>query len=77
MPLSTMVDFSDSELDELYAFAVQLGKDAGDLLMQAAQRRISGGSTDAPVHKESSVDIVTETDNGKCSAMHHSVQIVF
>ncbi|WKT45574.1 Inositol monophosphatase-like [Fusarium oxysporum f. sp. vasinfectum] len=30
------------ELNDIYAFAVQLGKDAGDMLMAAAQRRIDG-----------------------------------
>lgn len=56
------------ELNEIYAFAVQLGKDAGDMLMAAAQRRIDGrgeSSTSVSyVEKENSVDLVTKTDNG-------------
>ncbi|KAH8736268.1 inositol monophosphatase [Ilyonectria robusta] len=59
----------DKELAEIYAFAVQLGKDAGDMLMAAARRRMDGSgdesssSTVSYVEKENSVDIVTKTDN--------------
>lgn len=60
------------ELKEIYAFAVQLGKDAGDMLMAAAQRRIDGrgeSSTSVSyVEKENSVDLVTKTDNGTASS---------
>ncbi|KAF5530152.1 QA-X [Fusarium mexicanum] len=63
------------ELDDIYAFAVQLGKDAGDMLMAAAQRRIDGSgqssSTVSYVEKENSVDIVTKTDNGIPSLYPH------
>lgn len=56
------------ELNDIYAFAVQLGKDAGDMLMAAAQRRIDGNGESSSavsyVEKENSVDIVTKTDNG-------------
>ncbi|KAG8669260.1 hypothetical protein FPOAC2_08582 [Fusarium poae] len=55
------------QLTEIYAFAVQLGKDAGDMLMAAAQRRIDGHGTSSTtvsyVEKENSVDLVTKTDN--------------
>ncbi|CAF3462659.1 unnamed protein product [Fusarium graminearum] len=55
------------QLSEIYAFAVQLGKDAGDMLMAAAQRRIDGHGTSSTtvsyVEKENSVDLVTKTDN--------------
>ncbi|KAL3954269.1 hypothetical protein ACCO45_012225 [Purpureocillium lilacinum] len=57
------------ELDEIHAFAVQLGKDAGQMLMQAAWRRVDGGSVNGASssnefdEKESSVDIVTKTDH--------------
>ncbi|KAF5025992.1 hypothetical protein F66182_1894 [Fusarium sp. NRRL 66182] len=57
----------DHELKGIYAFAVQLGKDAGDKLMAAAQRRIDGqgssSSTISYIEKENSVDLVTQTDN--------------
>lgn len=64
-----MAGINDQELDEIYAFAVQLGKDAGRLLMSAAQSRMQGTETDSSsqvsyVEKENSVDLVTKTDNG-------------
>ena len=64
-----MSDISDDQLSEVYAFAVQLGKDAGEMLMKAARTRFetqSGPSTTVSyVEKDNSVDIVTKTDNGK------------
>lgn len=60
-----VIAMDDQQMSDIYAFAVQLGKDAGDMLMAAARARIDGqqgsGSYD---EKESSVDIVTKTDNG-------------
>lgn len=56
---------SEKELDEIYAFAVQLGKDAGKMLMDAARLRMaSGGAAHESVEKENAVDIVTKTDTG-------------
>lgn len=64
---------SEEELDEIYAFAIQLGKDAGKMLMDAAALRMSSSSSsssgegaDAPkwVEKDNAVDIVTKTDTG-------------
>ncbi|KZZ94289.1 inositol monophosphatase [Moelleriella libera RCEF 2490] len=64
---------NDQTLSEIYDFAVQLGKDAGQLLLDAAWSRApsttAGGNSSSssaqpvPVEKESSVDIVTETDH--------------
>ncbi|KAL2179388.1 inositol monophosphatase [Thermothelomyces heterothallicus CBS 202.75] len=54
--------FTEQELDDIYAFAVQLGKDAGKLLLEAARSRWNGESTPEAVEKDSSVDIVTKTD---------------
>lgn len=61
-----MSDISTAELDDIYAFAVQLGKDAGDLLMSYARTRWSGTGSAAQqlVEKDSSVDIVTKADEG-------------
>jgi myo-inositol-1(or 4)-monophosphatase len=64
-----MPGINDQELDEVYQFAIQLGKDAGDMLMNAARSRMQGKSSDsggqvAYVEKENSVDLVTKTDNG-------------
>lgn len=60
---------TDQDLDEIYAFAVQLGKDAGKLLLDAARARFGGNgrSTQEYVEKDSSVDIVTKTDEGTWS----------
>jgi myo-inositol-1(or 4)-monophosphatase len=71
-------DISDHELNEIYQFAIQLGKDAGAILLGSLQKRRRDGSTGAdqagdsapaPVElyteeKLNAVDIVTETDNG-------------
>ena len=60
-------DFTETELDEIYAFAVQLGKDAGKLLLEAAQSRFNGDGqgTQEFEEKDSAVDIVTKTDEGQ------------
>lgn len=67
-----MTDMSDIQLDEVYAFAIQLGKDAGNMLMTAAQRRCEGQNDQSAAlefeEKENAVDIVTATDNGELSA---------
>lgn len=58
---------SDKELDGIYAFAIQLGKDAGKILMDRAQLRMSGPAEVEDqkfVEKENAVDIVTKTDTG-------------
>ena len=60
------------DLDEIYSFAVQIGKAAGERLLAAAQRRISGGSAAGSEEgkevvekeKENAVDIVTKVDEG-------------
>ena len=58
--------FTEKELDDVYAFAVQLGKDAGKLLLEAAQSRFNGNgeATHEFAEKDSAVDIVTKTDEG-------------
>lgn len=59
---------SDKELDEIYAFAIQLGKDAGKMLMDAAALRMSSSSGQGEQkfeEKDNAVDIVTKTDTGK------------
>jgi myo-inositol-1(or 4)-monophosphatase len=60
-------DIAREELDEIYVFAVELGKQAGKMLMDAAQLRISGGDGTTReekehIQKENAVDLVTETD---------------
>lgn len=60
-----MVMSNELNLDELYAFALQVGKDAGQLLQDAQARRISGEQGLVQEEKASSVDIVTKTDEGE------------
>ncbi len=63
------VEITDAELDGIYAFAVQLGKDAGKLLLEAAESRFNGNgdNTQSFAEKDSAVDIVTKTDEGKAA----------
>jgi myo-inositol-1(or 4)-monophosphatase len=64
-----MATLSEEELDGIYAFAVDLGKRAGQMLTDAAQTRIDGGHATVEqkehVQKGNAVDLVTETDEGK------------
>ncbi|KKY17326.1 putative inositol monophosphatase [Diplodia seriata] len=55
---------SSQELDEIYSFAVQLGKDAGKMLLDAAMLRCKGGTVPEAAHVEkmNAVDLVTQTD---------------
>lgn len=64
---------SEQELGEIYEFAIQLGKDAGRILMDGAQCRFGSSSgankEQKSVEKDSSVDIVTQTDTGECQTL--------
>ena len=78
-----MSGINDDELDDIYRFAVQLGKDAGQMLMDAARRRMQGdnGATATQttttsvsyVEKENSVDLVTQTDHDAEHFIHTSI----
>ncbi|CAG8316339.1 unnamed protein product [Penicillium salamii] len=52
------------ELDEIYTFAIDLGRKAGKMLMERVDQRIAGGDANAFEEKENAVDIVTQTDEG-------------
>jgi myo-inositol-1(or 4)-monophosphatase len=62
-----MSSFSQPQLDEIYLFAVQLGKDAGKILLERAQERFQGHDQKVQTHveKANAVDLVTQTDEGK------------
>jgi myo-inositol-1(or 4)-monophosphatase len=61
-----MPGHTDLDIDEIYKFAVQLGKDAGTLLQKAAESRFGlNAHHDVVQEKDSSVDIVTQTDEGE------------
>jgi hypothetical protein len=57
---------SDNELEGIFEFAVQLGKDAGKILLDGLAKRRERGAQieEQQVEKMNAVDIVTETDNG-------------
>lgn len=61
-----MSEISEQELGEIYAFAVQLSKDAGRLLMDFAKARweSSGSGEQLFLEKDNAVDIVTKADEG-------------
>lgn len=64
-----MTDISREELDEIHAFAVRLGKEAGKMLMDGARLRMGDAGVNEEqkehVQKENAVDLVTETDEGE------------
>lgn len=60
--MSATETLSESELNEISSFAIQLAKDAGQMLLDAVEAR-SGGQKH--VEKESAVDLVTQTDEGE------------
>ncbi|KAF3385643.1 Protein qutG [Penicillium rolfsii] len=54
---------SQNELDEIYDFAIDLGRKAGEMLMERVEQRISGSHGPQTFEeKENAVDIVTQTD---------------
>lgn len=72
-PRAKMTQISPEELEEIYAFAVELGKKAGQMLMDAAKLRMGGDENGGgsgkkkeleTVEKMNAVDLVTETDEG-------------
>lgn len=74
---TTSTILTETELDEIYSFAIQLAKEAGQKLLDAVDARLGRGSTGTTgtttggggavghVEKESAVDLVTETDEGE------------
>ncbi|CRK16641.1 hypothetical protein BN1708_002898 [Verticillium longisporum] len=71
-----MADISDAELHEIYDFAVQLGKDAGDLLMKFAMARFTGAAVgeQAFEEKDNAVDIVTKVDQDMEAFIRSSIE---
>ena len=61
------------ELDAIYAFAIDLTRRAGKLLLDAAEKRYGDAELpsveEAHVEKENAVDLVTKMDEGK-TAVH-------
>jgi myo-inositol-1(or 4)-monophosphatase len=76
---TTSTEITDSELEEIYQFAIDLGKKAGAKLMDGIHARIGGTISDissndtgnanttsnlAFEEKDNAVDIVTQVDEG-------------
>jgi myo-inositol-1(or 4)-monophosphatase len=60
-----MKSIEPAELAKIYEFAIQLGRDAGKILLDGIEkRRLGGGSSAEDAEKINAVDIVTQTDNG-------------
>ncbi|KAI9924884.1 hypothetical protein AWENTII_010002 [Aspergillus wentii] len=68
-----MTQFSREELDEIYNFAVDLGRKAGQFLMDGVEKRI-GGTSQAFTEKDSAVDIVTQTDEDAEALIKNAIQ---
>ncbi len=75
---------SQDELEDIYQFAIELGKSAGKILLEGIERRRVDVDNDAheAVEKLNAVDIVTQTDNGMSAsrpvgqaAKTHSIQM--
>lgn len=65
-----MSNLGNDGLIDTYKFAIQLGKDAGKILLDGLEKRRLGDRSDALelVEKMNAVDIVTQIDNGESAA---------
>jgi myo-inositol-1(or 4)-monophosphatase len=72
-----MSSINQQDLDSIYAFAVQLGKDAGKILLERAKERFQGDDQKVQAHAEkaNAVDLVTQTDEGMCQDYSESVTV--
>ncbi len=63
------------DIGEVYQFALSLARDAGRMLNDSMLARCHGGLKEAHIEKESAVDLVTQTDEGKpLEPFHHSAE---
>lgn len=67
--MMTIMQLDQEQLDEIYTFAVDLGRKAGQLLLDSIERRIAGEGSQSVEEKENAVDIVTQTDEGSSLAL--------
>jgi hypothetical protein len=58
-------DLTNEKLQEIYLFALDLGRRAGKILQDGIDLRTRGGNEQEMVEKVNAVDIVTQTDLGK------------
>ena len=54
----------ETELAHIYSFAIDLGLQAGEMLLQGANRPSVDAVAGTHSEKESAVDLVTATDEG-------------
>ena len=61
------VEISDAELQEIYLFALDLGRRAGQILLDGVEKRTGEEQhkQEEQVEKINAVDIVTQTDLGE------------
>jgi len=61
-----MNSLTEWELDDIYTFAIDLGKSEGKILLEAAQQRYGDNVVrdEQQVEKLNAVDLVTKTDEG-------------
>lgn len=64
--LVAMSEVLEDNLEEIYRFAIDLGKSAGKILLEGIERRrvTADDGVQEAIEKLNSVDIVTQTDNG-------------
>lgn len=85
-PASHSLAISEAELDDIYAFAIQLGREAGQILLSSLQARRHDGAqststraaNDVPaplemLEKLNAVDIVTATDTQVETFIHSAI----
>ncbi|KAF2209531.1 hypothetical protein CERZMDRAFT_47117 [Cercospora zeae-maydis SCOH1-5] len=68
---------AESQLEEIHAFATELAKQAGQMLLDAVDARSGSVAGAEHVEKESAVDLVTQTDEDVESFIRQSVQAKF
>tara|TARA_R110002033_G_C3720831_1_gene222930 strand:- start:203 stop:430 length:228 start_codon:yes stop_codon:yes gene_type:complete len=72
MNSSPPITMSDSELQEIYTFALDLGRRAGKILLDGVEKRCgaeSGRDVGKQEEKMNAVDIVTQTDLGESDSL--------
>jgi len=63
-----MVTISEHEISEIFELALEMGKVAGEMLMEGMRKRTIGSTSSLQIEeKDSSVDVVTQTDLGMSS----------
>ena len=60
-----MITISEDEISDIYDLALEMGKVAGEMLMEGIRKRTIGSTSALQIEeKDSSVDVVTQVDLG-------------